>query len=133
MSVDTTSLSVSGNYHEDTDENEIKITHGYSKDHRPDLKQVILELIASQNGGIPLMMKCHDGNSSDNKILKERSKKLLKDLKSSPFPPYIVGDSKLYSESNAENLLNLKYITKIPSTYKLENETVAESVLESNW
>ena len=57
-SLDTTSFSVSGEYDVEMDENEITITHGYSKDHRPDLKQAVLELVTSQDGGIPLMMKC---------------------------------------------------------------------------
>jgi hypothetical protein len=39
------------------DETEIRITHGYSKDHRPDLKQAVLELVTSQDAGVPLMMK----------------------------------------------------------------------------
>jgi len=32
----------------------IKITHGYSRDHRPDLKQFIIDLIVSGDGDIPL-------------------------------------------------------------------------------
>ncbi|TMN92911.1 DUF4277 domain-containing protein, partial [Pseudoalteromonas sp. S558] len=43
-SLDTTSHSLTGEYafdDGDSDENVIKITHGYSKDHRPDLKQVV--------------------------------------------------------------------------------------------
>jgi len=77
-SLDTTSFSVSGEYDVEMDENEITITHGYSKDHRPDLKQAVLELVTSQDGDIPLMMKCFDGNASDNKIFKARCKELMK-------------------------------------------------------
>ena len=32
----------------------IKITHGYSRDHRPDLKQFILNMIVSGDGDIPI-------------------------------------------------------------------------------
>ena len=42
-SLDTTSLSLTGEY--DTDEHAVVVTYGYSKDKRPDLKQVILELM----------------------------------------------------------------------------------------
>ncbi len=31
----------------------INITYGYSRDHRPDLKQFILELICSSDGDVP--------------------------------------------------------------------------------
>jgi transposase len=43
--LDTTSVALTGAYMPDSDEQAITITHGYSKDHRPDLKQVVLELM----------------------------------------------------------------------------------------
>ena len=52
LSLDTTSFSVTGDYAADTDEAAINITHGYSKDHRSDLKQIVSELLVSQDGGI---------------------------------------------------------------------------------
>ena len=45
--LDTTSFALTGEYVPDSDEQAITITHGYSKDHRPDLKQAVLELIVS--------------------------------------------------------------------------------------
>jgi transposase len=45
--LDTTSFSLTGEYVPDSDEHTIRITHGYSKDHRPDLKQVVLELMVA--------------------------------------------------------------------------------------
>lgn len=132
-SLDTTSFSVSGEYDVDTDENEITITHGYSKDHRPDLKQAVLELVTSQDGGIPLMMKCFDGNASDNKIFKERCKELMKLFKNSESPHYLVGDSKLYHEDNAPNLSEIKFITRIPRTYKEENKAIDTAIASNHW
>jgi transposase len=35
---DTTSFSLTGDYGPESDQQAIAITHGYSKDHRPDLK-----------------------------------------------------------------------------------------------
>src|SRR4030095_4686272 len=49
--LDTTSFSLSGEYIPERDEQAISITHGYSRDDRPDLKQAVLELIVSQDGG----------------------------------------------------------------------------------
>lgn len=132
-SLDTTSFSVSGEYDVDTDENEITITHGYSKDHRPDLKQAVLELVTSQDGGIPLMMKCFDGNASDNKIFKERCKTLIKSFKNSKGPHYLVGDSKLYHADNADNLSEIKFITRIPRTYKEENKAINAAIKTNFW
>ena len=35
----------------------ITITHGYSRDHRPDLKQFILDLIGTGDGNIPVFIE----------------------------------------------------------------------------
>ena len=43
----------------------ITITKGYSRDHRPDLKQFIIDLIVSGDGGIPLFLRVADGNEQD--------------------------------------------------------------------
>ncbi len=39
----------------------IHITHGYSRDHRPDLKQFIIDLICSGDGDVPLYLRVADG------------------------------------------------------------------------
>jgi transposase len=71
--LDTTSFSLSGDYVPESDEQAIHITHGYSKDHRPDLKQAVLELLVSQDGGVPLVSHSWDGNASDTQIFQERA------------------------------------------------------------
>ena len=56
----------------DTESNRvIHRTHGYSRDHRPDLNQVILQLIVENQAGIPLLMKTMDGNSDDKTGFRE--------------------------------------------------------------
>lgn len=39
----------------------IQITHGYSRDHRPDLKQFTLDLITSGDGDVPLYLRVGNG------------------------------------------------------------------------
>jgi transposase len=41
------------------------VTYGHSKDHRPDLKQLLFILTTSRDGGIPVRFRCADGNTSD--------------------------------------------------------------------
>ena len=94
----------------------ILITHGSSKDHRPDLKQAVLELMVSQDGGVPLLSKSWDGNASDTKVFQERAQTLMTTFKNSPSPRYVVADCKLYHKDNAENLKALPFITRIPHT-----------------
>src|SRR5712692_2036922 len=51
--LDTTSFALTGDSVPEADEQAMTITHGYAKDHRPDLKQAVLELMVSQDGGVP--------------------------------------------------------------------------------
>src|SRR5204863_8527590 len=114
--LDTTSFSLSGDYVPESDEHAIRITHGYSKDHRPDLKQAVLELMVSQDGGVPLVSKSWDGNTSDTRIFQARAEALMSAFKSTPRPRYLVADAKLYCEDNAVHLAKLGFITRIPAT-----------------
>jgi transposase len=55
--IDTRSFHVEGVYNsdqEDVPQGVIHITQGYSRDHRPDLNQVILQLICEHQASIPL-------------------------------------------------------------------------------
>src|SRR5215831_18139152 len=67
--LDTTSFHVDGRYHSDKapDERVVHITHGYSRDHRPDLNQGMLELVVEHQAGIPVLMQPLSGNSHDGK------------------------------------------------------------------
>lgn len=47
----------------------VVVTHGYSKDHRMDCKQVVQELLVSSDGDVPLIMKAISGNTSYSKIM----------------------------------------------------------------
>ncbi len=41
------------------------ITYGHSKDHRPDLKQLLLVLTTTRDGGVPVQFRCEAGNQDD--------------------------------------------------------------------
>ena len=84
--LDTTSFSLTGEYVPERDEHAIRITHGYSKDHRPDLKQAVLELMVSQDGGIPFVSKSWDGNTSDTQVFQKRAEALISAFKDTPSP-----------------------------------------------
>jgi transposase len=68
---DSTSISVHGAYtHADGRERAgratVAICHGHSKDHRPDLKQLVVILTVSADGAVPLAQRVCDGNTSDS-------------------------------------------------------------------
>ena len=131
--LDTTSFSLSGDYVPESDEQAIAITHGYSKDHRPDLKQAVLELMVSQDGGVPLVSKSWDGNASDTQIFQERAEALMTTFASSPTPRYLVADAKLYTEDNAATLAQLGFITRIPGTLKLVSQVITQALKGDTW
>src|SRR5262247_4221454 len=79
--LDTTSFALSGDYVPDSDEHAITITHGYSKDHRPDLKQAVVELMVSEDGGIPFVSKSGNGNTSDTQVFQQRAEALMSAFK----------------------------------------------------
>lgn len=132
-SLDTTTLSLYGEYDSLCDEQAIKIKHGYSKDYRDDLKQVVHELLVSQDGGVPLFMQSWDGNASDSTIFKERCSELIKLFEKSEAPRYLIADSKLYNEKNSENLSKLNYITRIPRANKEEKKTTIKAFKLNDW
>ncbi len=89
----------------------IKITYGYSRDHRPDLKQFILDLICSSDGDVPLFLRVGSGNESDSAVFASICQEFKQQLN---LDSLIVADSALYSAPNLEMLTNLKWLTRVP-------------------
>jgi transposase len=131
--LDTTSFALSGAYVPESDEQAIIITHGYSRDHRPDLKQAGLELMVSQDGGVPFISKSWDGNTSDIAVFQERAQALLAAFKNAPRPRYLIADSKLYHEDQASNLQQLGFITRIPHTLAVVSQVIAQALTWDTW
>ena len=100
----------------------IKITHGYSRDHRPDLKQFILNMIVSGDGDVPIFIETGSGNQSDKKVFGEIAKKYKKQLE---FETTIVSDSALYSEDNLQLMKGIFWVTRVPLSIKQAQELVS--------
>lgn len=99
----------------------IKITYGYSRDHRPDLKQFILDLIWSGDGDVPLFLRVASGNESDNSIFASICQDLKKNLN---LDSLMVADSALYTAPNLEMLTNLRWLTRVPLSLKQAQQLV---------
>jgi len=102
---------------------EITITHGYSRDHRPDLKQFIMELICSGDGDIPIFLKLASGNQSDSSCFGKIAVDYQKQLK---LDSLIVADSALYTESNIKLMSDLKWLSRVPLSIKTAQLLVSE-------
>jgi len=123
--IDSTSFHVDGEYGRE-EEGSIEITHGYSRDHRPDLKQFMMNLICVGDGDIPVMMEVASGNQAD----KARFSGLLQEFKEQwTFEGICVGDAALYSEENIVAMTGLKWLTRVPLSIKAAGELVESTTV----
>jgi len=102
----------------EADVNAISITKGYSRDHRPELNQVILNLICENQAGIPVYMKPASGNSNDMEGFKKIVKSHIHSLKAAQASRYLVADAALYVKETIQALDKLQqlFITRVPQT-----------------
>ncbi len=135
--LDATSFHLHGEYKNENNqeksgeiikERPIIITKGYSRDHRPDLKQCVLDLITTSDGDIPLLMRVGDGNEADKAVFGQ----ILVEYKNQiNFDSIMVCDSALYSQENLKFIENLKWITRVPMTIKRAKELVQSVEIEA--
>ena len=101
---------------------EITITYGYSRDHRPDLKQFIIELICSGDGDIPIFLKLASGNQSDSSCFGKIAVEYQKQLEVNSL---IVADCALYTESNLKLMSELRWLCRVPLSIKLAQSIIS--------
>jgi transposase len=127
---DTTSISAYGVY-EKQDDKAIKLKRGHSKDHRPDLKQLVYSLCVTRDGAVPLHFKCYDGNRTDDTIQLETWNSLRVLLQTPNF--VYVGDSKLCVEKSMRKIDGEHgfFVTMVPRT-RAEVAEFAEGLAAGN-
>ena len=127
--LDTSSFMLHGNYESEVAQEAVErrgavqIKHGYSKENRPDLKQVVVSLITSQQSALPLWLEVLDGNSSDKKSFPVTVAAYCKELAGDE-PPWFVMDSASYSEENLGLWGEAKWITRVPETSRAAKKAI---------
>ena len=119
LHLDSSSFHVDGNYLEENaaeaEPGKITITKGYSRDHRPDLKQFIIDLMCSGDGDVPLYLRVADGNESDRGVFA----KLIRDFQQEwNIDALFVADAALYGAENIQQLQSLRWLSRVPATIK---------------
>ncbi len=132
--VDTTSKSFYGAY--ETDETPlVDITYGYSKDKRPDLKQIMFGIGTSVDG-VPILGEVLSGNTSDKTFNNGWIKTVRQALQKNDtdFLLY-TADSEVVTEDNFKLLKEYKMdiISRLPERYKLADELINQAITEGNW
>lgn len=114
--VDSTSFHVDGAYQSDIDAQSIRLTQGYSRDHRPELNQVILNLITENQAGLPVYMQACSGNTNDSECFKKLVTSHISSLKAAQRSRYFIGDASLYVAETIQALEEQKrlFITRVP-------------------
>nr|CAO90952.1 unnamed protein product [Microcystis aeruginosa PCC 7806] len=101
---------------------EITITYGYSRDHRPDLKQFIIEMICSGDGDIPIFLKLASGNQADSSCFGQIAVEYHKQLEVNSL---MVADSALYTESNLKMMSDLQWLCRVPLSIKAAKSLIS--------
>ena len=113
-----------------------EITEGYSKDHRPDLKQFLISTLCVGDK-VPIFGKNEDGNRSDkeinNTILTQISQQMAKFGVGEKAFIYIA-DSALVTPKNLQELsAGQPFITRLPATYAECGRAISEAVRANQW
>lgn len=135
---DTTSVTVYGAYEpsEPDSPSALKITKGYSKDHRPDLNQFLISLLCT-GGNVPIFSKLEDGNASDKKVnnavLTDISRKLSK-VGIDPGASIYIADSAFVTEDNLRLAADTTlFISRLPATFGEHQRLIEEAVASQSW
>ncbi len=125
---DSTTVSFFGDYPDANQEQPVlgrtapAITWGHSKDHRPDLKQLLYILTVSEDGGVPVYFQAASGNVVDDQT-HQATWRLLAELVQRPDFVY-VADCKLATTDNMNEIARQggRFITVLPATRKEDAE-----------
>jgi transposase len=128
LNLDSTSFHLDGEYFQDVDSTAIHITRGYSRDHRPELNQVILNLITENKAGIPIYMQAASGNTNDNEGFKKIVKHHLSSMKAAQNSRYFIGDAALYVAETIQSLdqQGQLFISRAPQKLKAVRQAISE-------
>ena len=94
------------------------ITYGFSKDHRPDLKQLLFVLTTSRDGAVPVQFRCEAGNHADARTHIETWEALRRAAGTADF--LYVADSKLCAADPMNHIDERggRFVTVLPRSRK---------------
>jgi transposase len=137
---DVTSHKVFGDYllyEEEGHAQPFVITEGFSRDHRPDLKQLTHNLLCVDHG-IPVYSKIMDGNASDKTINHRLIPEMAQRMRSLGREVFIyVADSALVTEENLALIDDwdngFLFVSRLPLTYNECHHAIEQAVGADAW
>jgi len=130
--LDSTAFATHIEKQKETGDGTIEIRRGHSKDYRPDLNQVALNMIVENRANLPIYLQVSSGNQSDKVKFTEIIKAQVDNLKNYYGIEYIVVDSALYTKYNLEKLEEeeIFWITRVPNSRNIVKDII--STIELN-
>jgi transposase len=136
---DTTSVSVYGDYRppEDQQEHEVPLTmtHGYSTDNRPDLKQFVFATLCVDRA-VPIWGTPEDGPASEKTVkntLLSTIATFLGPHGGAPGASIYVADAALVTAENLAALGDTLFSTRLPATDNECGRLIAAAVAHNAW
>ena len=104
-----------------------QLAFGKNKDHRPDLKQLVLGLNVTADGAVPISHRIYDGNQTDDRLHPTNHQALQKLLGRADF--IYVADCKLATKENLKKLSawHGRFVSVMPRSWK-EDESFRRRV-----
>lgn len=96
------------------------LAYGKNKDHRPDLKQLVLGLSVTGDGAVPIAHQIYSGNQTDDRLHPANHKALQRLLRRVDF--IYVADSKLATAENLRTMAACQglFVSVMPRTWKAD-------------
>src|SRR5512143_1759239 len=125
--LDSTSGHGDGDYEHEEAIGVVMLTKGYSRDQRPELNPVMLNLIVEHRAGRPLLMQPLSGNSNDTTSFGRLIEAHIDQLNTPHQVDYWMADRALYSAATLQLLAAPRGhgITRVPETVKLAQQQSA--------
>jgi transposase len=122
---DTTSVTFAGKYGGWSVTEQL--TFGKNKDHRPDLKQLVLGMNVTADGAVPISHRIYDGNQTDDRLHPANHQALQRLLGRADF--IYVADCKLATQENLQKISawHGRFVSVMPRSWK-EDESFRRRV-----
>jgi len=124
--MDSTTFHTDGRYEHDEEAGVIRVTQGYSRDHRPELNQFGLQMIVDGEAGIPMMMAAISGNQSDKALFRESISTHVRQLQQEQGLGFLAADSALYSAKTIRLMKGMSWVTRVPENIELARHLIGE-------
>lgn len=143
LHLDSTSFHVDGVYNsqQPKEPSVVKLCPGYSRDHHPQLNQVVLNLIVEHHTKVPVFMQAADGNQSDvsafAQIVKEHvqafdtaHKGVEREAQEHPMSSTrVIADAALYTQETLAlfKQQHQRFISRVPLTLKQAKALIGQA------